>query len=145
MPINRRRWAGLIPVSLFASALAGVAITPRDFLGHSVYWLGVFWFGVVGAVLLGNTSTVSKIPRYTSITLSFVAAFLVLESRTYPEASMLLYGLVGLFVGFGVRISYFLYFETKWLYCKACGRDYWHMKKDGVWECQRAVHTFRPS
>ncbi len=142
MPRNRRVWAGLIPLSLFASALAGVLITPRNFLGDSLYWLGVLWFGFVGAVLLGNTSRVSRIPRYTSVTLSFAVAFLVLGARTYPEAGVILYGLIGLFIGFGVRISSFLYFETKWMYCDTCKRDYWHMKRNGVWECQKASHSF---
>jgi hypothetical protein len=143
LALNRRAWAGLIPLGLFASAFVGIAITPRGFLANSVYWLAVLWFGVVGAVLLGNTSTVSKIPRYTSISLSFLVAFLILGSRTYPEASMILYGLIGLFIGFGVRIASFLYFETKWSYCDLCRRDYWHMKRNGVWECQRAIHTYR--
>src|SRR2546428_1317588 len=116
---------------LFASAVTGLAITPRSFLTNSVYWLAVFWFGVVGAVLLGNTNTVSKVPRYTSIALSFLAAFLVIGSRTYPGANMILYGLIGLFIGFGVRIASFLYFETKWTYCDLCRRNYWHMKRNG--------------
>src|SRR5712692_3921827 len=142
LPINRRAWARLIPLGLFAGAIVGIAITPRSFLTNSVYWIAVFWFGVVGAVLLGNTSTISKIPRYTSISLSFLVAFLVLGSRTYPVASMILYGLIGLFIGFGVRIGSFLYFETKWSYCDLCRRDYWHMRRNGVWECQRAIHSY---
>jgi len=55
---------------------------------------------------------------------------------------MILYGLIGLFIGFGIRISSFLYFETKWMYCDTCKRDYWHMKRNGVWECQKASHSF---
>jgi hypothetical protein len=139
---NRRLWASLIPIGLFAGALGGAAITPVGFFKDPIYWTAVLWFGVVGGVLLGNTSRVSKIPRYTSVTLSFFVAFLVLASRMYPEAGTILYGLVGLFIGFGVRISSFLYFETKWMYCDVCKRDYWHMKHNGVWECQRAVHSY---
>jgi len=117
-------------------------ITPRSFFSDSLYWLSVLWFGVVGAVLLGNTNTVSRIPRYTSIGLSFFVAFLALYSRTYPEATTILYGMVGIFVGFGTRLFYFLYIETKWMYCDTCKRDYWHMKRNGVWECQKVSHSF---
>jgi hypothetical protein len=132
----------LIPAGFFVGALVGVLITPRGFLGDSLYWLSVLWFGVVGGVLMGTTSRTSKIPRITSMGLSFFIVAVVLAEKTQPVATIILYGIVGLFVGFGIRIASFLYFETRWMWCDACGRDYWHMKRNGVWECQRATHSF---
>jgi hypothetical protein len=142
LPRNRRLWAGLIPLGFFAGALVGVLITPRSFFNNPLYWLSVLWFGVVGGVLLGTTSRTSRIPRITSMGLSFFIVVVVLAERTQPVATMILYGLIGLFVGFGARIASFLYFETKWMYCDVCKRDYWHMRRNGVWECQRATHSF---
>lgn len=74
--------------------------------------------------------------------LSFFVVILAIAAKTRPEVTTILYGLIGLFIGFGVRIASYLYFETKWMYCEACKRDYWHMKRNGVWECQRATHTY---
>ena len=145
LPHNRRVWAGLIPTGLFASALVGALIAPRAYLGSSVYWLSVFWFAVVGGVLLGNPNRASRVPRWTSIGLTFFLAVLALQPRYIPQSSVILYGLIGLFVGFGLRMASFLYLETKWIGviigCDYCKRDYWHMKRLGVWECQRATHS----
>ena len=141
LPRNRRLWAGLIPLCLFGAALVGGLITPRAYFGNSIYWLSVFWFSVVGAILIGNTNRTSRVPRFASIGLTLLIAFLVLQPPTAQWASMILYGFVGIFIGFGVRIGSFLYVETKWMYCDYCKRDYWHMKRNGVWECQRATHS----
>jgi hypothetical protein len=116
-------------------------ITPRGYFGNSVYWLSVLWFGVVGAVLLGNTSRVSKVPRITSVALTLFVAILALQPSTVHEANVILYGLIGIFIGFGVRMGSFLYFETKWMYCDYCKMEYWHMKRNGTWECQRGTHN----
>ncbi len=142
LPRNRRLWAGLIPAAFFSGALVGALITPRSFFGDSVYWLSVLWFGVVGAVLLGSSSRTSRIPRYTSMALSFFVVLVAIAAKTRPEVNMILYGLVGLFIGFGVRIASFLVFETRWVYCETCKRDYWHMQRNGVWVCQRATHAY---
>jgi len=141
LPHNRRLWAGLIPAGLFTGALVGALIAPRAYLGNSVYWLSVFWFAVVGGVLLGNPNRASRVPRWTSIGLSFFVAVLALQPASVPQSSVILYGVIGLFVGFGLRMASFLYLETKWMWCDYCKRDYWHMKRAGVWECQRSTHA----
>ena len=141
MPINRRLWAGLIPGALFASAVIGLLLAPRAYHSNSIYWLSVFWFAVVGGVFLANPNRASRWPRIASSGVTFFVAVLVLRGSTFPVGNVILWGIIGLFVGFGIRMGSFLWLETKWMWCSYCQRDYWHMKRAGVWECQRSTHA----
>jgi hypothetical protein len=73
--------------------------------------------------------------------LAAIMLVLILVNSWFPEALFLALGAVGFSAGVGLRVSYYLLFQSKWGYCPKCEKQSWIIKRDGKWYCNKKGHV----
>ena len=145
--ISNRLKAGILPVVLFLVPISLILFSSvRGAVESPFFWAGFVGFAFVGTFLfLPEDSIPGKRKRRKGrvgfLSLAAIMAVLILVNSWFPEALFSALGAVGFSAGVGVRVSYYLLFQSKWGYCPKCEKQSWIIKRDGKWYCNKKGHV----
>lgn len=150
MTSNRLK-AGILPLVLFSVPISLILFTgARDGIGNLYFWIGFAFFAFVGTFLFLPEDRIPgkrkrKNGRVGYLSLAAIMFVLIILNRWYPEALFLGVGAIGFSAGLGLRVSYYLLFQSRWSYCTKCEKKVWIVKSNGKWYCNRKGHLVEPS
>ena len=144
--VSNRLKAGILPPLLFLIPISLILFTSvREVAGNALFWLSFVSFTLVGAFLFLPEEPIPGQRRRKSI-LGFFSLFVVLLliqlfSHWYSGIGVLTFGYTGLPAGVGVRVLYYLVFQSRWDYCSKCEKYAWIIKRRGKWYCNLKGHV----